>query len=692
MRKELRLCVLTVLLAACAQQAPGIPNTGTVALPTTNPIAQNGNVSYFQNELVVGYDDLSALARVERSTGGKVIATIPEIKLALVQVSGDALKISKSVGDVDGIRSANPNYVTIRKPEPMPSEAADLGSLANASDQYLDGATSLPQYALDPRHLNAKAAWDAGLTGAGVKVAVVDDPADITHPDLAPTWSGLAFDPVAGKTYTTAAGWTAFASNPSNSHGTYVASSIVAAKNGSGIVGLAYEATLLPVAIFTPGYVGEFAVARGVVWSVNNGARVINNSWGGGLSFGTIKAAFDYALGNNVVVVASMGNSYKDEAQYPAALPGVMASGAADASRRKVTFSTSGRHISSSAPGQDTLLARPTWGGGGHALISGTSFSSPYTAAVAALVVGKCPAATPYQVRRILEETADGSVGPNIGFDRETGWGHLDAGALAARLTSCAKLPAKGANVKVQVEYYNGATNKSGILANVILRGKGLKAGAMDDSTPLYQAPTDDAGNVLFSEIAPGEYDIYVAGPDLTVTGGAAEDRGTLVGTLTATSGSTQATPDFKRVVLLSTLPDLNPTDPYEPNDDAANAKDIAYGQTSQQAYIFGKPKDYDWFKFTAAAGDQIKASVLAAAQLGGPLDSYLYLIGPNGSSVLAQNDDRGTPRIDSDSEVTFTLANAGTYYLVVTSYKIASGTNDDSPFNKYKLKLEKTN
>ncbi|MFC6663580.1 S8 family serine peptidase [Deinococcus multiflagellatus] len=507
----------------------------------------------------------------------------------------------------------------------------------------------LPQYALDPRHLNAKAAWDKGLTGKGVLVAVIDDPGDVTHPDLAPNWAGKAFDPRQNKVYTDGQAWKDYFKKPENSHGTFVASSIVAAKNGKGIVGLAYEAKWMPVVMFNPGGYSSFEIALGAVWATNNGARAINNSWGGGLSFGPVKDAFDYAMANGTTVVASMGNSYHDEFQYPAALPGLIASGALDASNRKVTFSTSGRHISTAAPGQDTMLVNPTWQDtnpeGGYALISGTSFSSPYTTAVAALILQKCPAATPYQVRRVMEMNADGSIGTNPnGFDRETGWGRLDAGKIAQNLTDCAALPAKGANVLIDVDYISNSNGvQTGILGDVILRGQGMRAGASDDPTPLYLSPTDNNGQARFSEIAPGTYDIYVAGPDLSTTGGKTEDRGTFIGTLTATSGSTYYRPDEKRVIVPAGVVNLNPTDPYEPNDDMASAKTIAYGQTTQTAYIYGKPRDFDYFKFTGASGDQIKAEMLAAAQLGGQLDSFLSLVDSTGK-VLATNDDRGTP------------------------------------------------
>lgn len=697
--KTLGVLALTGLLAACSQ-------TSTVAPVAQQPavmgeVAQSGNLKYVKNELVIGYADAASLQAAATALGGKVVATIPEIKSALIRVDGDALKVSKGATKLSGVRYATVNSVVTQDPAVRNLAPASLTPQAASADQIFD---ELPQYALDPRHLNAKVAWDAGLTGKGVVVAVLDDPGDVSHPDLAPNWAGKAYNPFLNKVYTSATEWVADSSSNFASHGTFVASSIVAARNGKGIVGVAPEAKWMPVVI-NPAqnteneFYSSFYIAVGAVWATNNGARVINNSWGGGVSFGAVKDAFDYAMSNGTTVVASMGNSYHDEFQYPAALPGVIASGALDGSNRRVTFSTSGRHISSGAPGQDTMLANPTWLWGDpakpetHELISGTSFSSPYTTGVAALVLQKCPAATPYQVRRVLETTANNTIGSNpTGFDRDTGWGALNAGKIAQTLTDCAALPAKGANVVVNVKYINGNGTQPGELVDVILRGQGMRAGATDDPTPLYLTPTDANGDARFAEIAPGTYDLYVAGADLGITGGLSEDRGTFIGTMTATSGSTYYTPDRKDVALTANAPDFNPVDPYEPNDTPADAKTIAYGQTSQTAYIFGKPQDLDYFKFTGAAGDQIKAEMLAAAQLGGSLDSYLYLLGPDGVTVLTENDDRGTPRIDSDSEVNFTLPAAGTYYLIATSYSISSNQNDDSPFNKYQLKLTKTN
>ena len=672
MNKSWSLFVLAGLLAACSD--PSVM-TGNREVKVTH----NGEISYFQNQVVVGYSDEVQLQELVAGRQGKVIARIPELSAALVELPGDAWKSARELSTVPGIRYAEANQANIKSPGEDPIETPRqnlLAPLGNPPDQLLD---QLPQYALDPRHLNAKAAWDLGIQGQDVVVGIIDDPSDLSHPDLAANWAGKAYDPLTDTEFTDAEAWVAFASqNPDNSHGTFVASTVAAALNGQGIAGLAPKAKIMPVAIFQPDYVGDFYVAKGVVWATNNGAQVLNNSWGGSGYGNVVKAAFDYALSKGVVVVASAGNAYNDENRYP-----VIASGAANGEREKTYFSTFGRHISTVAPGQDVLLANPTWGGGGYALISGTSFSSPYTAAASALVLGACPEATPYQVRRVIEETADSLVGPSSGFDRETGHGHIDAGALAKRLQGC-DLPEPGAVVMVAV--FDGE-GEIGIQTDVILRGKGFRAGSNTDPTPVYFARTDEFGSAWFYEIAPGEYDIYVAGSDLLASDGDNESRGVYAGELEATSGSSSEEPVAVRVDLDSVAPSLYPEDPFEPNDGPSEAKNLIVGERSQLSYIYGQPRDFDWFKFEAKAGTDYQAHVYAMAALAGSLDSYLTVYGPDGQTVIGQNDDSG---LGTDSTVRFSVPADGTYYLAVTSFAIATNeeAGDDNPENRYRVEV----
>ncbi len=716
---SLAAVTLTALLAACGQQSTNT-GTGPVSAPvaqtpaalrpayaTINPsqvVTTKSGELYVRDQLVVrlrGQDAQAIAAKV----GGTVLSRIPELNVALIGlgVGQDARSVGVELMKQGLVIYADAHQVEFKEK----AVYRDVGLSAQETKQVFD---TLPQYALDPNHMDAQAAWDAGYTGKGVKVGVIDDPTDVSHPDLNPNWAGKAYDPVTEKTYTDAQAWIDAIDgmdgkidqkvDPDIEHGTAVASTISAAKNGKGIVGVAPDSTFFTAAIFQPGYVGQYFVAGAIIWSVNQGSQVLNNSWGGSGYSPLLKQAFDYAMERNVVVVASAGNSARENWQNPAQLPGLIPSAALDINNNKASFSSFGRQISVSAPGVDVLLASPLFldkdgkrksgytapSGSGYQLISGTSFSGPYTAGTAALILGAKPDLDPYQVRRLMEETADGSIGSNpSGFDRQTGYGLIRLDRLAARLKA-GNMPQKGGAARVKVEIQTSSGYVPGILSDVILEGAG-QDGA------LYAVQTDADGYANFVSISPGTYTLRVGTPDLTLTGGMPSDRGTFVGQLTVTSGAVIASVTPERVVLTKGAVDLNPVDPYEPNDSPDTATPTTYGKTTDTAYIFGKPKDYDYFKFTAAAGDKIRAEVLAAGQLGGSLDSYLYLIGPDGKTVLAENDDRGNPRIDSDSDLTFTIPAAGQYYLAVTSYTIAEDKlTDNSPFNKFQLKLTKTN
>lgn len=722
---------ITLLLSACHNTTPNSPqNDSSIDNKLGqqfNKIAETSTFKYFGNQLVVKYQNEASLQAAAHSIDSQVVDRIPEIQVALLRVPSDSLKIGQRIRNKQGILGAWPNAV-INGSAPFTRDSQNsegisiknLTSPQSFTKQSLNKAAKelqifdeLPQYALDKYHLNAKASWDAGLTGKGVTVAIFDDPADVTHPDLAPNWVGMAYNPQQDKVYTDGAEWAKNSQSRYASHGTFVASAVAAAKDGKGIVGVAPEAKILPVT-FNPAkektneFYSDFLTAKGTVWAANQGARVLNNSWGGGYHWGALKDAYDYAMSRGAVVVASMGNSNQDEMSQPANLAGVVASGALDARNVKVIFSTSGRHISSGAPGEKVLLANPTWqwtakGRGDdskpeqqnrYELISGTSFSGPYTAGVAALVLQKCPVATPYQVRRVMEMYADSSIGSNPnGWDRDTGWGRLDAGAIAKNLT-CDNLPIKGANVKVKVTYFTEKGEQQGEMANITLRSTTAQAGNLTDPSPIYIAATNSSGEAFFSEIKPGEYEIYAAGPNTYETGYLNSDRGTYIGKLTANSGSSYDKPDVHSIAMKSTQINYNPQDPYEPNDGILEAKEIKYGDTTQIAYIFGKPRDVDYFKFNGKAGDTIQADVWASGRLGSKMDAYLFLLASDGTTKLAFNDDRGNPRIDQDSQITYKLPKDGLYYLRVSTCKIScdpkNPEDDNSPFNRYKLQLNK--
>lgn len=246
--------------------------------------------------------------------------------------------------------------------------------------------------------------------GAGVTVAVIDSGVDADHPQLrrpGKVLPGRDFFLV-GKL-------------PGNydcvSHGTGVASIIAAdAAGGIGFRGVAPGARILPVRVTdretgdsgTTRVIDPNVLARGIVYAVDQGAKVINLSMSGDQDQAPVRKAVAYAVRKDVVVVAAVGNSQQQTGSgalpsYPASYPGVLGVGAVDIAGARVNGSQTGRYVDLMAPGDGVLAAtRRT----GHAYVTGTSFATPFVAASAALVRSAWPKLTAQQVIQRLMATA----------------------------------------------------------------------------------------------------------------------------------------------------------------------------------------------------------------------------------------------------------------------------------------------
>jgi subtilisin family serine protease len=289
---------------------------------------------------------------------------------------------------------------------------------------------------------NAVFAWDlsggAWAPSAGpFVVAVLDDGVQIAHPDLA---SNFVFGFDALNNSWGSFGCTDCATSPSGdfSHGTAVAGIIKAQRdNGLGLAGIAPDVTLLPVRIFRNGIAGSDAqLALGIDAAWQNGAQVLNNSWGGGSPSNAITAAINRATtqgrnGLGSVVVFSAGNTSARQlgiiggVAYPARLPNVIAVGAIDRNGALTDYSPEGAELDLVAPsGHFTnscvgdvvtidLLGVPGCSDGPQgdvdysSTFSGTSAAAPQVASVAAMVIARSPSLTEAQVRAVLTGSAD---------------------------------------------------------------------------------------------------------------------------------------------------------------------------------------------------------------------------------------------------------------------------------------------
>ncbi len=267
--------------------------------------------------------------------------------------------------------------------------------------------------------LNAQRARQLASGGAGVTVAVVDSGVDASHPDLQGN--------VLPGADLTGAGTNGQVDK--NGHGTSMASLIAAhGHDSNGMIGVAPNAKILPVRI--EGYSDQ--VAEGIKWAVDHNARVINYSMGGSGSGSKIDAALEYALTNDVVVVASSGNVPEgdDEVVGVPSHPGVIAVGGVNKSGQYVPFSTKGEALALAAPATDIWSAGVD---GGYRHAKGTSDSAALVSGVAALVRAKYPQLNAASVVNRLIKTAEDKGEP--GRDPKYGFGVVQpVRALTANL------------------------------------------------------------------------------------------------------------------------------------------------------------------------------------------------------------------------------------------------------------------
>ena len=256
--------------------------------------------------------------------------------------------------------------------------------------------------------------------GKGIRVAVIDTGVDDTNPQLRG-----AVDAAAGIDYT---GGGSDGTVDEAGHGTKVAGIIAARpRNGTGFVGLAPEATVIPIRQNDGRHNGEGStMAAAIDHAIARGAQVINISQDTTRPLAddsVLGRAVARAVAEDIVVVASAGNDGRDgrrRSTYPAAFDGVLAVGASDRNNERAPFSQAGDFVGVAAPGVDIVSTVP---GNGQCTDNGTSFSAPYVSGVVALMRAKYPDWTAAQIIARVEQTAERSVN---GRDPFVGWGVVD--------------------------------------------------------------------------------------------------------------------------------------------------------------------------------------------------------------------------------------------------------------------------
>lgn len=317
-------------------------------------------------------------------------------------------------------------------PTPTPTPAPTPTPTPTPTPPAIDYDTA--EYQRSSGAISAKAitAYQFGATGSGVTVGVIDSGINPALAEFAGRISPASTDTAASRSM-----------GDDDGHGTAVAAVIGAARNDSGMLGVAFDATLLIARSDTPGSCDnadgcshpDAAITRGIDLAIANRARVVNISLGGESVDAGLRAAIGRATAAGLVIVISAGNEgEKPEggnpdpfalvALDPVARGQVIIAGAVDASDQIASFSNragSGQSQYLTALGVRVRSIDQT---GTGFFYSGTSFSAPVISGAAALLAQAFPNLTGAQIVKLLFDSAR-DLGAS-GDDAVYGQGVLD--------------------------------------------------------------------------------------------------------------------------------------------------------------------------------------------------------------------------------------------------------------------------
>jgi thermitase len=376
------------------------------------------------------------MVEVEEGSHGKVLMRAPDNAEDPV---GHAAEAALALHERGGPSAAHPNFVRVVQRTPVPTATTDKSQwgLDNDGEPGVVGAD-----------VGALAAWTMTKGVGSVRVAILDEGVDTSHPYLEPAVVAEA-DFVDGNPTAMPDG--------DDAHGTACAG-IVVSRN-TKVSGLAPGVSLVAARIAKSDaqdvwIFDDFATADAIDWCWDDArADVLSNSWGGGPPVPVITRAFDRARrrgrgGRGAVVVVAAGNAQR-EVDYPGNLPDVVTVGASNQwDKRKTRTSEDGETnwgsnfgaaLDVMAPGVK-ITTTDISGPHGYSAsqttgtFNGTSSATPFVAATAALMLSANPELAEGRVAELLRQTAD-SLGSSKKHDTYTGYGRVNsyAAVRAAR-------------------------------------------------------------------------------------------------------------------------------------------------------------------------------------------------------------------------------------------------------------------
>ena len=447
---------------------------GGISSPTAFLINKNRMKKYIKNTLFISnvlfYLATFSIAKDDQSDNKNI--AMPGVIVAKLKPGVDVNGLSNSIKSfpISKISQAFPhhsNYSDLSRiyniyinpnflPEEFAAEISQCGIFEYVEPKYLSYITeTIPNDTLLTRQFylsqaNMFAAWDIQQGASNIIIAIVDNGTDYQHPDLFENiWTNRAevkgkpgFDDDGNGYIDDIHGWDfgesdndpTFGNNDSKiaAHGTHTAGIASAVTNNiTGIAGIGWKCKIMPIktsedenVIFIPfGY-------EGIVYAADNGAHIINNSWGRSGAYSEYEQdVINYAVSKGSIVVAAAGNSNSETIFYPAGYVHVIAVAAVNEADQKATYSNFGKFVDISAPGGDQnnkILSTFPVEQGGYGELSGTSMASPIVAGIMGLLRNQFPQTTLLQLSRQIVLTADNIDDQNPDYQGFLGYGRVN--------------------------------------------------------------------------------------------------------------------------------------------------------------------------------------------------------------------------------------------------------------------------